>query len=94
MDSINNVPTEDSEQWLENEIREKHSYKTFQKPDKIAEAIRLISDKQLWIEVGAKINKPAKDIKQELSLIVERRNKIAHEADIDPTFHIRKSMGY
>jgi len=31
------------------------------------------------------MGKSAKDVKQELSLIVDRRNKIAHEADIDPT---------
>jgi hypothetical protein len=31
------------------------------------------------------MGKSAKDVKQELSLMVDRRNKIAHEADIDPT---------
>ncbi|MBW4491506.1 MAG: hypothetical protein KME26_00040 [Oscillatoria princeps RMCB-10] len=30
----------------------------------------------------------AKEIKQELSSIVDRRNKIAHEADIDPSYNI------
>ncbi|MFH7028833.1 MAG: HEPN domain-containing protein [Heteroscytonema crispum UTEX LB 1556] len=74
--------------WLENEIRERLSYQSYQQPDKIADAIRLISDKKLWDEVAAKIGKPTKDIKQQLSLIVDRRNKIAHEADIDPTFNI------
>ncbi|MBO3459889.1 HEPN domain-containing protein [Aetokthonos hydrillicola Thurmond2011] len=74
--------------WLENEIRETLSYKSFQQPDKIADAIRLISGKKLWEEVSVKIGKPAKDIKQQLSAIVDRRNKIAHEADIDPTFNI------
>ncbi|MBH8563144.1 hypothetical protein I8748_13280 [Nostoc sp. CENA67] len=74
--------------WLENEIRETLSYKSFQQPDKIADAIRLISDKKLWDEVAVKIGRPTKDIKQQLSLIVDRRNKIAHEADIDPTFNI------
>jgi hypothetical protein len=74
--------------WLENEIRESLSFKSFQQPDKIADAIRLISDKKLWDEVSTKIGKPTKDIKQQLILIVDRRNKIAHEADIDPTFNI------
>lgn len=74
--------------WLENEIRETLSYKSFQQPDKIADAIRLISDKKLWDEVAVKMGRPTKDIKQQLSLIVDRRNKIAHEADIDPTFNI------
>lgn len=77
-----------SNYWLETEIRENLRYKSFQQPDKIAEAIRLISAKKLWEEVASKLNKPAKDIKSQLSAIVERRNKIAHEADIDPSYGI------
>jgi RiboL-PSP-HEPN len=74
--------------WLEDEVRERLSYQSYQQSDKIADAIRLISDKKLWDEVATKIGKPAKDVKQQLSVIVDRRNKIAHEADIDPTFGI------
>ncbi|MEH2424890.1 MAG: HEPN domain-containing protein [Nostoc sp.] len=74
--------------WLEDEIRKGLSYKSFQQSEKIADAIRQISDKQLWNEVARKMNKPPEDIKQQLTLIVDRRNKIAHEADIDPTLNI------
>lgn len=74
--------------WLEDEIRERFGYQSFQQPDKIADAIRLISDKKLWEEVSTQLGKPSKDIKQELRAIVDRRNKIAHEADIDPTLGI------
>lgn len=74
--------------WLEDEIRERLGYQSFQQADKIADAIRCISDKKLWDEVANKMNKPTKDIKQQLNSIVDRRNKIAHEADIDPTFNI------
>lgn len=77
-----------SASWLEDEVRERLSYQSFQQPDKIADAIRFISDKKLWDEVSAKLGKPAKDVKQQLGAIVDRRNKIAHEADIDPTFGI------
>lgn len=42
----------------------------------------------MWDEVEKQMNKPAKGIKQQLNSIVDRRNKIAHEADIDPTFNI------
>ncbi|MEG4293967.1 HEPN domain-containing protein [Microcoleus sp. C2C3] len=73
---------------LEDEIRERLGYDSFQQADKIADAIRYISDKKLWDEVANKISRPAKDIKQQLNSIVDRRNKIAHEADIDPTFNI------
>ncbi len=74
--------------WLEDEIRDSLSYQSFQQPNKIADAIRQISDKQLWDEVATKMSKTSKDIKQQLTLIVDRRNKIAHEADIDPTLNI------
>ena len=74
--------------WLENEIRERLGYKSFQQPKKIADAIRFICDKKLWEEVSNNMNKPAKDITQQLTFIVDRRNKIAHEADIDPTYNI------
>ncbi len=71
--------------WLEDEIRERHSWLSFQDPNKIAEAIRLISPKELWNEVGTRLGLSASDVKSHLKLIVDRRNKIAHEADMDPT---------
>lgn len=71
--------------WLENEIRQTHSYKSFQQPDNIADAIRLISDKKLWKEVAKVMGRPDQDVKKELKVIVNRRNQIAHEADINPT---------
>jgi RiboL-PSP-HEPN len=74
--------------WLEDEIRQRHSYKSFQQPNAIADAVRLICDKKLWEEVSINMASPAKDIKKQLSLIVDRRNKIAHEADIDPTLSL------
>lgn len=74
--------------WLEDEIRQRHSYKSFQQPNAIADAVRLICDKKLWEEVSMNMGSPAKDIKQQLSRIVDRRNKIAHEADIDPSYPI------
>ena len=73
------------EQWLGEAVREKHSWLSFQHPDKLADAIRLISPVKLWEEVGNELALPAKDVKVRLELIVERRNKIAHEADMDPT---------
>lgn len=74
--------------WLEDEIRQRHSYKSFQQPNAIADAVRLICDKKLWEEVSINMGRPAKDIKKQLSGIVDRRNKIAHEADIDPSYPI------
>ncbi|MBC8228406.1 hypothetical protein H8E77_02515 [bacterium] len=75
-----------SDDWLEEQIRTRHSYQSFQHPDNIANAIRLISDVQLWNEVGKHIGIDAQDVKEELIAIVDRRNKIAHEADMDTSF--------
>jgi hypothetical protein len=75
-----------NEQWLENEIRIKHSWRSFQNADKIADAVRIVSDIILWDEVSKIMGITPRDIKIRLNLIVSRRDKIAHEADIDPTF--------
>lgn len=67
-------------------IREKHSYLTFQRPDKIADAIRLFSEVKIWEVVANSLSADAKQLKVRIDLAVERRNKIAHEADIDPSY--------
>lgn len=77
----NNLP---SNNWFANEIREQHSYSSFQKHDKVAEAIRLFHPNPLWQEVSLRMGLPEKDVKKRLDLIVTRRNQIAHESDIDP----------
>lgn len=72
--------------WVEAEIREKHGFLAFQHPDKVAEAIRLFSACDLWPQVAMKLGLSSQDVKNRLRLIVERRNKIAHEADLDPSY--------
>lgn len=86
LDSALQIPTAIDSTWLDAEIRLRHNFLAFQQPDKIADAIRLISSIELWNEVGIAMGKPAKDVKTQLQLLVDRRNKIAHEADIDPTY--------
>ncbi|MBT9244931.1 hypothetical protein KM031_02035 [Gemmobacter fulvus] len=71
---------------LEAEIRSRHGYVSFQQPDKVADAVRLFSPVSLWVEVGASVGVDAKTLKTNFGLIVDRRNKIAHEADIDPSY--------
>lgn len=69
--------------WLDEEIRRKHGYLAFQHPDRIADAIRLFFSGTLWISVASELNLEVEDVKTELQLIVNRRNQIAHEADLD-----------
>ena len=75
-----------AQQAIDAEIRSKHSFLAFQHPDRIADAVRLFSEVKLWEEVGNRLGVTTKYIKTVLSLIVERRNKIAHEADVDPSY--------
>lgn len=72
--------------WLEAEIRERHSFLSFQQPDKIADAIRHFTDVKLWQAVASSLGQDDSLIKSSLRLIVDRRNKIAHEADLDPSY--------
>lgn len=73
------------DEWLDLAIREAHSWLSFQQPEKIADAIRLMSAVQLWESVSREMGMTAKGVKTQLNAIVDRRNKIAHEADMDPT---------
>ncbi len=75
-----------AQQVLDAEIRTKHGFLSFQHPDKIADAIRLFSNVKLWEEVNNFLNRSTKDVKASLTLIIDRRNKIAHEADVDPSY--------
>ena len=79
------IATPSATKWLEDEIRDQHGWLSFQQPDKVADAIRLFCAKELWIDVGIQLAIDHKSAKNRLALIVDRRNKIAHEADMDPT---------
>ena len=73
------------EQWIDSEIRTRNGYRTFQDPEKISEAIRLISDVRLWVNVGQRMGSTPEEIKEDLRSMVDRRNKIVHEADMIPS---------
>jgi hypothetical protein len=62
---------------------------TYQSPDDIADGVRLCSTIELWNEVALKFGatpatkaEEAKSLKTQLSLVVRRRNMIAHEGDL------------
>jgi len=62
---------------------------TYQFPDDIADGVRLCSKIELWNEVALKLGATpatkvdiAKSLRTQLSLVVRRRNIIAHEGDL------------
>lgn len=64
---------------------------SYQSPKSVEFALSMVDLKNIWSKIGKKINMPAEDIKKELGLIVSRRNKIAHEADIDNLVSMKKT---
>ena len=93
LDRIRNAATTfDATAAFDLEVRTQLSRATFQHPDNIADALRLCSGAELWNDVATilgatpqdKLAK-AKKLRRDLSLMVERRNKIAHEGDLQPT---------
>ncbi|WP_418132392.1 HEPN domain-containing protein [Morganella morganii] len=87
---INN--SHNCEQIYDLEIRRQLSIQTFQNSDSIADGIRLISNVSLWREIAlnqgatnSDADSKAKSLKQQLNMIVDRRNKIAHEGDMMPS---------
>jgi len=70
------------EQWIDSKIRTHNRYRSFQDPGRISEAIRLISDISLWENVGRRMGSAPKEVTEDLRRIIDRRNQIAHEADM------------
>lgn len=74
------------------EVRNQLTSHTYQDPDKIACAVRLCSEIELWNEVALNLGATpstkvdeAKSLKKMLSLMVRRRNQIIHEGDVQPS---------
>lgn len=77
---------------FESEIRKRLGWQTFQKSDKIKDAIALFNSIQLWHQVSEIMLDTEQNIKNRLDLIVDRRNMIAHEADIEPVYKTKRAI--
>jgi RiboL-PSP-HEPN len=59
---------------------------SYQDPDKVSEGLSYIwEEKQKWQKIALKMATDDRTAKTTLKLITNRRNLIAHEADIDPS---------
>ncbi len=70
---------------FDQEIRRLLGFKTFQSADNISQALSFIGITLIWNKVARAIKMTATDIRTELNVIVDRRNRIVHEGDIDPS---------
>lgn len=74
--------------FLSKEIKRKNSYRSFQEPKNISEALSYIGISKVWVKVGEIVGIESSELQSRLSLIISRRNQIAHESDINPTLGI------
>lgn len=89
---IRAAPTsDDARAAFDFEVRRQLGLITYQNAVSIADGIRMVSPVELWSGVAAylgaaptDVNRRAKALRRQLSMIVERRNKIAHEGDMQP----------
>ena len=82
--ALSGIAESPSEEWLDDEIKFRNGHRAFQNPDRIAEALRLVSDVPIWREVAGRMGMSPQEARERLSVIVDRRNRIAHEADVAP----------
>ena len=83
--ALTGIADNKEEQWIDSEIRTRNGYRSFQEPEKISEAMGLISDVPLWKNVSQRMGSTPKEVKENLRIIIKRRNQIAHEADMVPS---------
>lgn len=55
---------------------------SYQSPSSIENALQIISITKIWSSIREEMQMSPDDIKRKLGVIINRRNKIAHEADI------------
>lgn len=81
---INNLSTfPDKVMYLDGVIKKINSKYSYQSPANVEYALGLLGVSNIWTKVSSMMRIPANDVKAELANIVNRRNKIAHEADMD-----------
>lgn len=74
----------DKQLLLNNEIRRINSKDAFQSPQSIEYVMSILGIQNIWNKISPTIGMRAVDIKDQLAIIVRRRNQIAHESDINP----------
>lgn len=82
-----------SEYWFEQAIIQKHKALSFQHPDKIVEGLSLVwSEAHKWQYLANKMGEDEKKLIANLKTIIDRRNKIVHEADLSVLTGKRNSV--
>jgi RiboL-PSP-HEPN len=93
------LPEELPEYWFNEEIVVKHKAVSYQDPSKIGAGLSLIwKETHKWQKIAPLMGYTDKQgegqVKKQLELIVERRNQIVHEADINVQTGLRNIIDY
>jgi RiboL-PSP-HEPN len=87
------LPDELPEYWFEQEIVLKHKSNSYQDPKKIADGLSLIwAEAYKWQKIAILLGLDEKSITTQLETIVNRRNQIVHEADIDLQTNLKNNI--
>lgn len=70
-------------QIIETDVRLNFSKSTFQSPSQIEKALNSVGFNGFWQDISLVVLKKPESIKKQLDLLVNRRNKIVHEGDIN-----------
>ncbi len=82
---LSNATVPPKEYWLTMNIMQSHKQLSFQEPAKVADGLSLIwGETHKWQKIANLMNSDENSVKLKLKTIVDRRNNIVHEADIDP----------
>ena len=80
--SLNDNASVNAYNEVERALREHLSWQSFQHPDKVSSVLSALFNGEIWSKLSSRMVMSERDAKNTLELIVDRRDKIAHEADI------------
>jgi hypothetical protein len=81
------------EYYFEQHIVSKLKLIAYQDPDKVADGLSYIWDEQnKWQAIAAAMTMDGPSVRTKLRLIINRRNFIVHEADIDPATGLKRPI--
>lgn len=80
--SILEASDETKKQILHAALKKSLSEFSFESPQTVERAMGYIGVKSIWTKIASSLDVGAEDIKKQLSIIILRRNCIAHQADI------------
>lgn len=70
---------------IEEHVKKKNSYKTYVDPQKLGEMLSCFVEHP-WQKISSYLDEDEKALKTRLSFIYRWRNRIAHEADVNPAY--------